>query len=1224
MSWKGLQKAVARLPHTFLTKAGFNSETIDPEFQDLESRFQSLETNASKLHTDAKKFKDSLAMMLQHQESFAVTLKEVYEPLGSGSRRGSETDMDANPEVPVGSRNSLSQRSLPRPTPPASMQAVEHFALIAAHARESLLPDLEVIERRLVSPTADLVSLLANVKKHISKRGHKLIDFDRHRESVRKLKEKADRTVSDEKALGKAEAALDQASREYNHYNTLLKQQLPVLLSLKVSFVDPCFQTLYWYQLRVHRTLLESYQVLVDNAAPTVVNKSTSATAGFEGKAEMQMGLLEDLTLLSKNRLKNLHEGHASSSGQDDQGYYTASSTENSPETAEPPHAGGYHPYNEAPIAPAAPPAYSSDRSYKPPTTAKSTYQPPAANDYNEAPPSSSSTFRSMHESSAPKGFQLPAFETENAWASTSSKPSTSSVYGKPAPPPLASKPSNLTKKVYVVALYDYDAQAPGDLSFKRDDKIEIVQKTGSGNDWWTGRLNGNTGISKMVAALFGPWEGNAMSIPLIEFVPNLSDPPRLSRTTCTPNISTPHHHSPIKMAGGTLGHAAKAPGIMRNQILVPADFMEHMGKNGDAKYVDLSKDHRAYMREKLYGAGRDNKILRTLFYLFRVFACLCETDDDVLGCAAYSYLEVGAHKANYADEAPPPWSSTSKEAYTRKDVKANDAGQRSKELSTYIKASHFSLEGHGSEAAKISTTKRDYNGKSAEHRDPIIAKSTYPPIFRDESQKGGERSEYDSKYPKRVNPPARIVHPDSMATHFSLGDDPGSWTTVTASTFVDLHPPPADEVNRPDKRKSTVLDNPDGEKPDLISFQKSDYIMPADLDRSKLIVDNTLTVKDLKSTHFSLGNDTASNGKSQYQSSFKGNNSGVELVVPQRHGNHNESGGKNLFSHMQFETEPVPMQSTHKHDYADKKKTAEISSERKAYARELKTYQKKTSISFGSDESGLSNGTRSITRADFGVPSDRKEAADALLPDANLIYLQPKFTLGFPKPGKRSIRPAGLLNPYSPIATYNDDSSEKPAPKGSVMKADYVSYAKSHTDANGKSDANAHSGELNKVFKDTQEHCHSTKHFLRGHHFSLGSDAIQRQTSMRAHYAPPSKEAIAAYKVAPYGKDITFQKTLENTISRYPLDPSTFTTVTSLSYPHHTNPVRPEGVKPPSHTVFNHSTPANTREMSETRRAYIPPEVMKYGKGMDDPRRDGLYQDLVAAMNRASVDVSA
>jgi hypothetical protein len=45
------------------------------------------------------------------------------------------------------------------------------------------------------------------------------------------------------------------------------------------------------------------------------------------------------------------------------------------------------------------------------------------------------------------------------------------------------------------VALYDFAAQADGDLDFKVGDRIEVVERTGSAEDWWTGRLDGRTGV---------------------------------------------------------------------------------------------------------------------------------------------------------------------------------------------------------------------------------------------------------------------------------------------------------------------------------------------------------------------------------------------------------------------------------------------------------------------------------------------------------------------------------------------------------------------------------------------------------------------------------------------------------------------------------------------------------------------------------------------------------
>ncbi|TQS32507.1 hypothetical protein Golomagni_07173, partial [Golovinomyces magnicellulatus] len=45
-----------------------------------------------------------------------------------------------------------------------------------------------------------------------------------------------------------------------------------------------------------------------------------------------------------------------------------------------------------------------------------------------------------------------------------------------------------------VTALYDFAAQAEGDLSFSAGDVIEIVSRTKNDNEWWTGKLNGKQG----------------------------------------------------------------------------------------------------------------------------------------------------------------------------------------------------------------------------------------------------------------------------------------------------------------------------------------------------------------------------------------------------------------------------------------------------------------------------------------------------------------------------------------------------------------------------------------------------------------------------------------------------------------------------------------------------------------------------------------------------------
>lgn len=80
--------------------------------------------------------------------------------------------------------------------------------------------------------------------------------------------------------------------------------------------------------------------------------------------------------------------------------------------------------------------------------------------------------------------------------SSNASSSTLASIASKKKPPPPPPKPKRIASAtaIYVTALYDYDAQEVGDLSFREGDRIKIVKKTGSKDDWWDGELRGQTG----------------------------------------------------------------------------------------------------------------------------------------------------------------------------------------------------------------------------------------------------------------------------------------------------------------------------------------------------------------------------------------------------------------------------------------------------------------------------------------------------------------------------------------------------------------------------------------------------------------------------------------------------------------------------------------------------------------------------------------------------------
>jgi amphiphysin len=65
---------------------------------------------------------------------------------------------------------------------------------------------------------------------------------------------------------------------------------------------------------------------------------------------------------------------------------------------------------------------------------------------------------------------------------------------GKKKPPPPPPKKIGSFQSEYVTAMYDFDSHTQGDLSFREGDKIRVVKKTESSQDWWEGEINGMKG----------------------------------------------------------------------------------------------------------------------------------------------------------------------------------------------------------------------------------------------------------------------------------------------------------------------------------------------------------------------------------------------------------------------------------------------------------------------------------------------------------------------------------------------------------------------------------------------------------------------------------------------------------------------------------------------------------------------------------------------------------
>src|SRR4051812_34898725 len=166
--------------------------------------------------------------MLAHQIEFSKAMTEIYKPISGRMSDPMSLEVQGNPE---------------------GIRACEEYEAIVKDLQETLAPELEMIETRIIRPADELLDVIKIIRKVASKRQHKQLDYDRHRATLKKLQEKKEKTLKDEKAMYKAESDVEQATQEFEYFNDLLKNELPKLFALEREFIRPLFQSFYYMQL---------------------------------------------------------------------------------------------------------------------------------------------------------------------------------------------------------------------------------------------------------------------------------------------------------------------------------------------------------------------------------------------------------------------------------------------------------------------------------------------------------------------------------------------------------------------------------------------------------------------------------------------------------------------------------------------------------------------------------------------------------------------------------------------------------------------------------------------------------------------------------------------------------------------------------------------------------------------------------------------------------------
>jgi hypothetical protein len=107
------------------------------------------------------------------------------------------------------------------------------------------------LQKVIVVASEGFLGVVKGVRATVDKRNRKLIDHDRWLTNVKKAQEANDKAGGAKIAeVTKAESQFDVARQEYESINTRIKEEMPVLMSMRPAFVDPILQTLVVFGVR--------------------------------------------------------------------------------------------------------------------------------------------------------------------------------------------------------------------------------------------------------------------------------------------------------------------------------------------------------------------------------------------------------------------------------------------------------------------------------------------------------------------------------------------------------------------------------------------------------------------------------------------------------------------------------------------------------------------------------------------------------------------------------------------------------------------------------------------------------------------------------------------------------------------------------------------------------------------------------------------------------------
>ncbi|KAH6630103.1 hypothetical protein B0J18DRAFT_454403 [Chaetomium sp. MPI-SDFR-AT-0129] len=452
----------------------------------------------AKVIDNARMWRDSWTALTSTQLQIVTEYEGLYDPI-------------------AGASDGQSRHAVPTP----ELQLERTFKLKEAYAElnTELSGEMGLIEEHILKPATDARASIAPIRKTIKKRENKRLDYEKAQDKALKLQRKPGRNAKDEAALAKANAELSRAGEEFGIADEHLKGTLPPIIAAAFSLIPPLVSNLVMIQNRLlglYYTTLHGY--CEEYGFPSPAPPMDDVIATWNNAFSPIRGQIETISFITRG--KAINQPVTTSNG--------------FPPNPTPPALTG--PRRSATALISDPqartlrvPSMPLERT-RTPSPSSSDRRPDYmgnATDFTTATilggaavsRSANNTpgayhYQQQQQQQRPDYFTSPspsaiaaaaAAATSPAFSSRASTPGAANgmpssaiaaaALGKKKPRPPPPKRVGLSKpEEWVVARYAFSSQGSGDLSFQEGDRIKVVKKTETDQDWWVGELGGVQG----------------------------------------------------------------------------------------------------------------------------------------------------------------------------------------------------------------------------------------------------------------------------------------------------------------------------------------------------------------------------------------------------------------------------------------------------------------------------------------------------------------------------------------------------------------------------------------------------------------------------------------------------------------------------------------------------------------------------------------------------------